>query len=205
MTISTPTLRLPRSPWPAALGRVAVLVLAMAAAGCANVAKVATGPVLVEDRVTLTLGEAWNQVNIPGRSKPVLWTQDGLPLDALEFWVGYRDGQALAEPGKDKRPLVFKSAMQPHEVVALFEGLYGRDGSTFKLLKLAPQEFLGGPGFRFDFELLRKADDVRALGVAWVAVRNGELFAMTFSAPRLGFYPSHLPKVEQAAASARLK
>jgi len=42
-------------------------------------------------------------------------------------------------------------------------------------------------------------------GVAWAAVINNELFAMTFTAPHLGFFPRHLPKVEQAAASARLK
>jgi len=198
---STPTLALTRHPLPR---RGLLLAAALLATGCANVAKVSTGENLVGGRVSLNLDAAWNQVNL-GNRKAVLWTQDGVPLDALEFWVGIKDGDTLAEVPKDKRPLVFKPGMPPHELVALFEGLYGRDGSTFKLLKLAPADFLGGKGIRFEYEVVRKSDDVTVLGVAWAVVQGSELFAMTFTAPRLGFYARHLPKVEQAAASARLK
>lgn len=188
------------------LARRSLLVTAaLLATGCANVAtKVSSGDNLVGGRVALNLDAAWNQINL-GNRKSVLWTQDGVPLDALEFWVGIKDGDTLAEVPKDKRPLVFKAGMAPHELVALFEGLYGRDGSTFKLLKLAPHDFLGGKGLRFEYEVVRKADDVTVRGVAWAIVQGNELFAMTFTAPRLGFYARHLPKVEQAAASARLK
>lgn len=183
----------------------ALLLITLGMAGCANVAKVSTGDVLVDGRISMTLDAAWNQVNLPGRSKPVLWTQDGVTIDALEWWVGIADGQNLMELGKDKRPLTFRATMDGHELVALFEGWYGRDGSTFTLDKLEPTDFLGGKGYRFDYTVLRKADDVRVSGMAWVAVRNGQLFAMTFTAPRLGFFPSHRGKVEQAARSARLK
>ncbi len=183
----------------------ATLVLTLALAGCANVAKVSTGDVLVDGRIAMTLDAAWNQVNLPGRSKPVLWTQDGVTIDALEWWVGIADGQNLMELGKDKRPLTFRASMDGHELVALFEGWYGRDGSTFTLDKLEPTEFLGGKGYRVDYTVLRKADEVRVRGMAWIAVRNSQLFAMTFTAPRLGFFPRHQAKVEQAARSARLK
>lgn len=177
----------------------------LALAGCANVAKITTGDVVVDGRLAFTLDAAWNQVNLPGRSRPVLWTQDGITIDALELWFGVRDGQVLVESPKDQRPLVFRASMEPHELVALFEGVYGRDGSTFTLDKLAPADFLAGKGVRFDFTVLRKVDDVRVSGVGWAAVRDGELIAMTFVAPRLGFYPKHLAKVERAAASARLR
>ena len=33
--------------------------------------------------------------------------------------------------------------------------------------KLAPATFLGGPGVRFEYTVLRKADDVRMAGVGW--------------------------------------
>jgi hypothetical protein len=46
---------------------------------------------------------------------------------------------------------------------------------------------------------------VRVSGVAWGAVRNNELYAMTFTAPRLGFFVRHEKRVEQIAKSARLK
>jgi len=183
-------------------------VLATAAltlAGCANVAKISTGEVVVDNRLSFTLDAAWNQVNIPGRNKPVLWTQDGITIDALELWIGIKDGQTMIDTPKDKRPLVFKAGMAPHEIVGLFEGIYGLDGSTFTLDKLAPATFLGGPGVRFDYTVLRKADDVRISGVGWAAVKNGELVAMTFVAPRLGFFPRHVTKAERAAATARLR
>jgi hypothetical protein len=184
---------------------VLLAAAALALAGCANVAKISTGEVVVDNRLSFTLDAAWNQVNLPGRARPVLWTQDGITVDALELWIGIKDGQAMIDTPKDKRPLVFKATMAPHEVVGLFEGIYGLDGSTFTLEKLAPVTFLGGPGFRFDYTVLRKADDVRISGVGWAALKNGELVAMTFVAPRLGFFPRHLSKAERAAATARLR
>lgn len=184
---------------------LAAFGLGLLLAGCANVAKISTGEVLVDNRLSFTLDAAWNQINLPGRSRPLLWTQDGMTVDALELWVGIRDGQALVEQAKDKRPLAFKASMELHEIVALFEGLYARDGSVFKLNQLAPAEFLGGKGVRFDYTVTRKIDDVIVTGVGWAAVRGGELHAMTFVAPRLVFFPRHLAKVEQAARSARLK
>lgn len=173
--------------------------------GCANVAKISTGDVVVDNRLHFTLDAAWNQVNLPGRARPVTWTQDGLTIDVLELWIGIKDGEKLVDTPKDKRPLIFKAAMQPHEIVGLFEGVYGADGSSFTLDKLAPATFLGGPGVRFEYTVLRKADDVRIAGVGWAAVRNNELVAMTFAAPRLGFFPRHVAKAERAAASAQLR
>ncbi len=182
-----------------------LLAALLALAGCANVAKISTGEVVVDNRLQFTLDAAWNQVNIPGRSKPVVWTQDGITLDVLELWIGIRDGQTLVDTPKDKRPLVFKAGMAAHEIVGLFEGVYGRDGSSFTLDRLAPATFLGGPGVRFDYTVLRKSDDVRISGVGWAAVRNNELVAMTFVAPRLGFFPRHVAKAERAAATAQLR
>jgi len=36
-------------------------------------------------------------------------------------------------------------------------------------------------------------------------VRNGELFAMTYTAPRLAFFARHLPAVQAIVQSARIK
>lgn len=174
-------------------------------AGCAGVTKV-SGAATVGERVVLNLDHDWNQVNLPGAPKHMaVWTQDGLPLDVLQLWVAVADGQKIDEAPKDKRPLVFRANMTPHELAGLFEAWYGRDGSTFTLTKLAPGPFLGRPGVQFEFEVLRKADDVRTAGIAWAAVVDQQLFAMTFTAPRLGFFPRHRAKVVQAASNAQLK
>jgi hypothetical protein len=181
-----------------------VLGLVLVLAGCANVAKVGPGDTVVADRLAVKLDAAWNHVNVPGLPG-VVWTQEGLALDALQFWVGVKDGQPLAPAGKDQRPLTFRATMEPQELVALFQGAMSRDGSTFTLDKLEPATFLGGKGFRFQYTLVRKSDEVKLSGVGWGAVRGSELHAMTFNAPRLAFFPRHVAKVEQVAANARLK
>ncbi|MFN0183585.1 MAG: hypothetical protein ACKVQR_07175 [Aquabacterium sp.] len=184
--------------------RIAALACAALLAACASVTKISTGDVTVGERISMKLDAAWNQINLPGQNN-IYWTQDGITIDALQWWVGVKDGQVLAEVPKDKRPLTFKASMQPHELAALFEGLFARDGSTFKLDRLQPTPFLGAAGFRIDFTLIRKVDEVTVTGSGWIAVRNNELHAMTFTAPRLGFFPRHIGKVEQIAAGAQLK
>lgn len=174
--------------------------------GCASVVKVGPGDVVVGERLAVPLEAAWNQ--FPGASPgpAAQWTVDGLPIDLLAFYVGIKDGAPIvAQAGTSQRPLVFRASMQPHEVVALFESLNTRDGSSFTLDRLEPVDFLGQRGWRAQYTVVRKFDDVRLSGSAWGAVRDGQLFAITFAAPALGFYPRLLPRVEKIAATARLR
>lgn len=177
-------------------------------AGCAQLSHVATGEVTLKDRMTVKVDRPWNQFERGLGDNTLTWTQEGITVDALRFYVAVKDGELIAptpnEP-KGTKPLAFKSDMPPSEVVALFEGLYSRGGSTFKLERLAPESFLGQSGVRFEFSSVRKSDDVRLRGVGWSAVRNGELFAITFTAPRLAFFPQHLPAAEAIARSARAR
>lgn len=176
-------------------------------AGCAQMANVATGEVVLKDRLAVQVDRPWNQFERGLADNTMTWTRDGVTVDSLRFYIGVKDGELIAptpaEP-KGQRPLAFKASMQAAEVVELFEGLYSRGGSSFKLEKLSPDTFVGTQGFRFEFSALRKADDVRLRGVGWGAVRNGELFAITFTAPRLAFFPQHAPSAEAVARSARV-
>jgi hypothetical protein len=187
-----------------------LLVLAFAAllGGCAQVTKIGPGEATVGERIGVPVDSGWNQFGgqFGGSNAAALWTTEGLAIDQLNFYVGVKDGGLIAaNPGKDQRPLAFKATMQPHEVVALFEAFYSRDGSSFKLDKLEPTEFLGQRGWRAHYTVVRKFDDVKLSGSAWAAVSGGELFALTFTAPTLGFYPRQIAKVERVAAAARLK
>ena len=176
-------------------------------AGCAQMANVASGEVVLKDRLAVQVDRPWNQFERGLADNTMTWTRDGVTVDSLRFYIGLKDGELIAptpaEP-KGQRPLAFRASMQAAEVVELFEGLYSRGGSSFKLEKLSPDTFVGTPGFRFEFTALRKADDVRLRGVGWGAVRNGELFAITFTAPRLAFFPQHAPSAEAVARSARV-
>ena len=54
-------------------------------------------------------------------------------------------------------------------------------------------------------ELVRKSDEVLLRGVVWGAVHQGQLFAITYSAPRLAFFPRGIAAVEKLVATARLR
>lgn len=183
-------------------------VAALLLAGCAQVSHVATGDVVLKNRLVVTVDKPWNQFERGLNDLTPTWTQDGITVDALRFYVGLRDGDLLAPtPTGDKaiKPLAFRSSMQTAELVSLFETLYVRDGSTFTLQRVAPHPFLGGEGFRFEFASIRKNDEVRLRGVGWGAVRGGELFAITYTAPRLSFFDRHLGSAESIAKSARIR
>ncbi len=188
--------------------RLAVLAAAAVLAGCAQISQVASGDVTLRDRLVVTVDKPWNQFDRGTGDNVPTWTQDGVTVDTLRFYVGLKDGELLAPtPPKPEgqKPLAFKANMQTAEIVALFEAMYSRGGSTFKLDKVGPHSFVGAQGFRFDFSSIRKADDVRLTGVGWGAVRNGELFVVTYTAPRLAFFPQHIKSAENIARSARVR
>jgi hypothetical protein len=162
----------------------------------------------VKDRLTLQVDKAWNQFNQGFGENSITWTQEGVYVDALRFYVGMKGGDLLApQPAEPKgaKPLAFRADMQTAEIVDLFAALYTRDGSSFTLDKVQPQSFSDQPGFRFDFSSIRKIDDVRLKGIGWGTVRNGELTVITYAAPRLTFFDRHLASAQSIAASARLK
>jgi len=191
--------------------RILLATLAAAAlglAGCAQVSRVATGDITVQERLSVKLDQPWNQFEGDQGNGVPTWTQQGITVDTLKFYVGLKNGALLAptptEP-KGQAPLEFRSTMQTAEIVALFERLYARGGSSFTLDLVAPAPFAGTPGFRFEFSSVRKTDDVRLRGIGWGTVRNGELFAITYTAPRLAFYPTGVVAAESIAKSARIR
>lgn len=176
------------------------------AAGCASVAKMESGERTLGERLAVTLDGDWNHVNLPGLGPAQVWTMEGLPIDQLLIYSGLKDGEVVhARDGNSKsKDFAFRSAMQPEEIVTMFEGMLTRDGSRFRLVRLEPATF-AGKGFRFEYELIRKADNVRLMGVGYGAVSKGELFAMLYSAPRLTFFARNQPRFEQMARTARVK
>jgi len=187
---------------------VAWIVLALVLlAGCAQLSKVSSGDVAIRQRLLVRVDNPWNQFDrIAGDTTPT-WTQEGISVDTLRFHVALKDGELIAptppEP-KGQKPLAFKASMQPSEVISLYEAYYSRGGSTFKLEKVGPATFIGQPGFQFEFSSVRKTDEVQLRGMGWGAVRNGELFVITYTAPRLGFYQRGIGSATAIAKSARV-
>lgn len=188
--------------------RVAALGLALLLAACAApVSRVEVGEVTVGKRMAVKVDSAWNQFGGGLTAGVPTWTMEGVTVDALRFYTDVKDGQAFGpnHPPKGKQPLIFKASMQPTDVVALFQSLQTQDGSTFNLDKLEPVQFLGGTGFRFEYSSVRKVDEVPLKGVAYGRVRDGELFLVSYSAPRLVFFPRYQPRVEALIKSISLR
>jgi hypothetical protein len=193
--------------------RIFIVVVSALVAGCAAMAKVEPGEQVVSDRLVVDLDGPWNRFNrnsLQGNAAVDVptWTVEGFTVDRLQFFVGIRDGKPIADRAKgakEQRPLTFHASMKAHEIVALFEGLYTQDGSTFTLDGIEPVTFVGAPGFKFRYTLIRRSDDVRLSGVGYGAVQNGELTVIVYSAPRLGFFPRYQTQIEKMALGARLR
>jgi len=182
-----------------------VVLLAAALGACAPMpSKVDTGSKTVGERMVLKPDVAWNE--LPGGTPAHVWTMEGLPIDQLFIYSGIKDGEAIDPAGNSSnaKHFRFRSSMQADEVASLFEGLLTRNGSTFELTKLEPASFGGGKGFRFEYTLIRKADNVPLSGLGFAAVNGGQLFAVVYNAPRMTFFPRYEARVEQLAQSARI-
>lgn len=182
--------------------------LAVLLAGCAQLSHVTTGESVVGQRLIVQVEQPWNQFEQALADGVPTWTKEGVTVDTLKFYVGLKDGALLAPtPTQPKgvAPLAFKAGMQAADIVVLFERLYSRGGSTFTLDGVRQVSFVGANGYRFEFSSIRKGDDVRLRGVGWFAVRNGELWAITYTAPRLAFFPAGIGQAEAIAMSARVK
>ena len=181
------------------------ILLALLLAGCATVNKMETGPQNIGERLVVTLEGAWNHVSTPAIGPGQVWTMEGLPVDQLRIYAGVKDGEPIARGEANDQPINFRASMQPQDIVAMFESMLSRGGSTFKLDKLEPWSFAGEKGFRFEFTFTRKIDGVVNSGVGYGTVSKGELFTLLYAAPRLGFFDRHKAGVEQIARSARFK
>jgi hypothetical protein len=189
---------------------VAAALLA-ALAACTTITKV-EGNQVVHEKLALKVTGAWNKVSPPGSRQPYdVWTQEGIYLDELRIWAAVKPGEALVVPqparSGEKAPRVptFSANMSAEQLVSLFETMYSMDGSLVKITKVQPAPFAGESGVRFEFSVARKRDDVQLLGVGWVRVHKGELFAATFVAPKLSFYTRLAPKAEEVIGTARIR
>lgn len=187
-----------------------LLILALAAllAGCASVRKVETGANQVGERLSLKVDGNWNHLDFPGIRPAQVWTMEGITIDELLVYSGIRDGQAMhpeSPAGSKQKDFVFRKSMQTEELVSLLEGVLSRDGSTFKLLRLEPYAFGGRKGFRFEYERIRKIDNVPMRGIGFGAIDRDELFALVYQAPRLTFFPRHQSRIEAIAQAVVIK
>ena len=136
------------------------------------------------------------------------WTLNGPYLDGITFVTALPSGQYLIRQRKsDERQVPkFRSDMTAPEVAAMLETAFRVRGGAvdFKTLGLQPRQFLGYPGFQFDFEHLDN-DELWRKGRAVGAVVDGHLYLILFDATRSHYYGNALPDFEVMANNARIR
>ena len=136
------------------------------------------------------------------------WTLNGPYLDGITFVAGLPNGEYLVRQRRsDERQVPkFRSTMTAPEVTAMLESAFRVRGGAieFNTVSLQPRQFLGYPGFQFDFEHL-DGDEVRRKGRAVGAVIGGRLYLMLFDAARSHYYANAIPDFEAMAKNARLR
>lgn len=186
--------------------RILLFILFAALAGCASVRKVESGTNMVGTRMQVTIEGPWNHLDFPGIKPAQVWTMEGITVDELMIYSGIRDGEQMHPPGGPKSAVAtFRKDLSIEKLVSMFEATLSRDGSTVKLTKVQPIDFGGEKGVRFEYERIRKFDNVQQLGFGYAAISNDELFALVYQAPRLTFFPRHRERVEQIARSVAIK
>ena len=136
------------------------------------------------------------------------WTLNGPYLDGITFVTALPSGQYLIRQRKsDERQVPkFRSDMTAPEVAAMLETAFRVRGGAvdFRTLGLQPRQFLGYPGFQFDFEHLDN-DELWRKGRAVGAVVGGRLYLILFDATRSHYYGNALPDFEVMANNARIR
>ncbi|MBV8685901.1 MAG: hypothetical protein JOZ90_00340 [Alphaproteobacteria bacterium] len=164
---------------------------------------------VVQDRMVVTPGARWNRAprGASDIEKEEDWTLNGPLLDSLTFIAGLEDGKRIVRQRSkaDRKVPDFRSDMVPQDVAAMVETFYRvRAGaSEFTLASLKPRDFLGRPGFQFDYDYLG-GDEVRRRGRAVGAIIEGRFYLALFDAARMHYFDAGLPEFERLVDSARL-
>ncbi|MEA3009591.1 MAG: hypothetical protein QOJ91_1283 [Sphingomonadales bacterium] len=135
------------------------------------------------------------------------WTLNGPLLDGLTFIGGLEHDKRIVQQRRkaDRKVPNFRADMNPTEIAAMIESFYRiRAGSTrFEMTGLKPRDFLGRPGFQFDYVHLG-GDEVERKGRAVGAIVNGRFYLALFDATRMHYFDAGLPEFERIVESARL-
>jgi hypothetical protein len=136
------------------------------------------------------------------------WTLNGPLLDGLTFIGGLENDKRIVQQRRkaDRKVPNFRADMNPTEIAAMIESFYRiRAGSTrFEMTGLQPRNFLGRPGFQFDYTHLG-GDEVERKGRAVGAIINNRFYLALFDAARMHYFDAGLPEFERIVESARLR
>ncbi len=164
---------------------------------------------VARNTMLVTPGVPWNRVprGPYDISREENWTLNGPLLDSLSFIGGLENDKRIVIQRRkaDRKVPNFRADMSPPEIAAMIESFYRIRGgaTTFTMTNLSPRQFLGNPGFQFDYEYLG-GDEVERKGRAVGAIIAGRFYLALFDAARMHYFNAGLPEYERIVTSARL-
>ncbi len=165
---------------------------------------------VARDTIRVTPTVQWNR--IPRGPYDIAreenWTLNGPLLDSLAFIGGLENNKRIVVQRRkaDRKVPNFRADMSPPEIAAMIESFYRiRGGATqFNMTNLSPRQFVGHPGFQFDYDYLG-GDELERRGRAVGAIVNGRFYLALFDAAKMHYFPSGLPEFERIVQTARLR
>lgn len=188
-------------------GAAALLVATPAMAGF-KLMPAGQSQLIRKSALSVKPGVAWNRLGARLGRNAEAWTLDGHSLNDLIFYTAIPAGQTLfREVDKKNKPLPkFDAKMLAPDVAALFESSYRIAGSTslFSIDSIEPATFAGKPGFRFTYSFTVQDEEVRRAGEATGAIVNGQLYMITFEAPKIHYFDRNVADYRAVVASAKI-
>jgi hypothetical protein len=190
----------------ALLSMVAMLFLVPAA--MAHKLRVKAETVAIADSsLMVTPPRDWNRLGQNIGKNAETWTLDGEQLNDLTFYAGIAPGKPLVkERSKKKDPLPkFQKTTLLVEVPELLEGTYRtvKKIGAFKVTGSEPTPFLGAAGVFFTYEYTDE-DQITRKGEARAAIVAGNLYMISFDAPRLYYFDKTIADARALVATAKL-
>lgn len=188
---------------------MAIFRYAMIAAACATLAwspsanagwKLMAGKQSAKvDSLTVVPESDWNQGGRPGKQGRV-WTQDGVGLNAIEFFSAVPHGAPLyQERNKKTNPMPkFDNTLLLPELADFFERSFraANQLSDFTILESAPTDVGGRKGLLVRYRYTLPNDELTRLGEARLSVADGKLYVANYFAPQLHYFNAGLPEAQ---------
>jgi hypothetical protein len=183
--------------------RIAIIaVLLSTLAACAHYSLVKATKQEIGGAYTVEAQIDWNKY---ADGKVETWTADGPGLEALRFFKGLDDGDALfVRPVGASTEIVFPTyriGMTASEVMEFVVDSLGRAGATdLEARGLQPAQFGSVQGFRFELTFAT-ASGLEMSGLAAGAVIGDALHLILYTGARVYYFPKYRNNVERLLGS----
>ena len=185
------------------LRRIATItVLLITLAGCAQYSLVKAETQKIGGAYTVDAQIAWSKHT---EGKVEWWTVDGPGLEALRFFKGLDDGDALfkrpAGMAKGIKFPAYRAGMTASGVMEFVVESLGRAGAAdLQARGLQPAQFGSVPGFRFELTFAT-GNGLEMSGLAAGAVIDDALHLILYTGARIHYFPKYREDVERLLGS----